>query len=200
MRSKSSAAANARSNSSSLAFLRCPTKRVNLVLGKLANSSQWILLRCFSPSSTPTVTWVLKPSYREYTGAQTTEENFESIRTWRLTTTNTRCLRGSCAPIFVTRNKSPRCTYLGSRWNSSTSDCWLSASATRSRIAASLASNSVLTRFPMYDKAARSRKAERLLSSRSISFRRELGSVTDVLTRIPPSYTHGKEKRVACTD
>ena len=31
----------------------------------------------------------------------------------------------------------PRCTYFGSPWNASTSDCWFSSPARRSRIAAS---------------------------------------------------------------
>ena len=196
MQSRSSAAA--RSGSSSFAVFKWPTKRVSTALGKLANSSQWILLECFKPSSTPTGTWVRRPSYREYTGAQTTEENPESIRTWRLTTTNTRCLRGSFpgfwpgfwVPLLVIRNKSPRSTYRGNPclvrpclvrpWNSSTSDCRLSSSATRSKIAASRASSSDLSRLLMYDAAARSRKADRLPSRRSISLSSELGSVTDV--------------------
>jgi hypothetical protein len=37
------------------------------------------------PSSTPTATWVLKPSCRVYTGAHTAVENLESSRSWRLT-------------------------------------------------------------------------------------------------------------------
>lgn len=185
MRSRSSAAARARSSSWALAGFKWPTKWVSIVFGRLANSSQWILLWCFKPSSMPTMTWVRRPSYREYTGAQTTEENLESIKTWRLTTTKTRCFCGSCVPLLVTRNKSPRCTYFGRPWNSSTSDCSLSSSAIRSRIAASRASRSDFTRFPTYAMAARSRKAERLLSRRSISCSRPMGSVTDVLTFIP---------------
>lgn len=93
--------------------------------------------------------------------------------------------RGSCCALFVTRKRSPRCTYLGNPWNSSTSDCLFSSSATRSRTDASRASSSDLTR---YERAARSRNAERLPSIRSISFNSELGSVTDVLTRILQFY------------
>ncbi len=145
MRSRSSAAASAGSSSWTFARFKWPTKWVSIDFGRLTNSSQWMLLGCFKPSSTPTVTWVRKPSHREYTGAQTTEENLELTSTCRLTTTNTRCFRGSLArsgvPLLVTKNKSPRCTYLdnafGSPWNSSASACSLSSSAILSRIAAS---------------------------------------------------------------
>ncbi len=190
--SKSRATAKERSNSSSLALPRWPTKCVSIGSGRLASSSQWMLLSCFSPSSTPTVTWVRKPSYREYTGAQTTEENFASVNTWRLTTTKTRSLRGSAGPERVTRDRSPQCTYCVIPWNSNTSDCSLSSSATRSRMTASLASRSVFARRARYDSAARSRKADRLSSIRSISSSNELGRVTDVLTRILAVYSAPK--------
>ncbi len=48
MRSKSSAAAKARSNSSVFADFKWPTKWVSIDFGRRANSSQWMLLGCFS--------------------------------------------------------------------------------------------------------------------------------------------------------
>ncbi len=190
--SRSRAAASARSRCSSLSRLRWPTKWVSIDFGRLTNSSQWMLLSCFNPSSIPAVTWVRKPSYREYTGAQMTLEYLESIRTWRLTTTNTRCLRGSADPGRATRNRSPRRTYSGSPWKANASDCWLSSSAMPSRMAASFASSSALARPARYERAARSRKADRFSLIRSISSSRELGRVTEVLTLIPPLYSPGR--------
>ena len=64
MSSKSRAAASARSRCASFSFVRRPTKWVSIDFDKLANSSQWILLACFKPSSTSIATWVRKPSYR----------------------------------------------------------------------------------------------------------------------------------------
>jgi len=55
----------------------------------------------------PARTWVLTPSCLEYTGAQITVQDRESIMTYRLTMTKTRCLRGSREPGFRTRYNSP---------------------------------------------------------------------------------------------
>src|SRR5262249_1160401 len=67
----------------------------------------------FSPSATPTATCVLSPSCCEYTGAQITDENRDSISACLLAITKTLCLRGSCLregadPGFFTRYISPR--------------------------------------------------------------------------------------------
>ncbi len=70
----SSATRRARFSDGSFSGESEPTKFVNLDFGKLTNSSQWMLLACFSPSSCPTATCVDSPSCTEYMGAQTTVE------------------------------------------------------------------------------------------------------------------------------
>lgn len=71
-------------------------KCVRAFLGRLMSSSQWMLLACFSPSPTPTGTWVDNPSDEEYTGAQIVVEKRESSKVCRLVTTKTRYRLGSC--------------------------------------------------------------------------------------------------------
>jgi len=88
--SSSSAMASASSISPILDGGRLPTKSLSMLLVKLTSSSQCTLLSCFSPCSVPTATCVDNPAWEEKIGAQTTVANRESIRTWRLTTRNTR--------------------------------------------------------------------------------------------------------------
>lgn len=200
MRSSSSAAASARSSSTNLFGGRWPTNRVSIGFGRLTSSSQWMLLGCFNPSSTPTMTCVWSSSYRVYTGAQTTEENRESIKICRLTTTNTRCFRKSVCPGRLTRNRSPRSTYSGSPWNARTSDSPFNSSAMRSRITASFASRLDFAAAAKYDHAARSRNAERFESNSSIFSSNSPGRLTDVLILIPPKYhyaPHGAGSQIA---
>jgi hypothetical protein len=189
MRSSSSAAASARSSSTNLLGGRWPTNRVSIGFGRLTSSSQWMLLGCFNPSPTTTMTCVWSSSYRVYTGAQTTEENRESIKICRLATTNTRCFRKSVGPGRLTRNRSPRSTYSGSPWNARTSDSPFNSSTMRSRITASFASRLDFAEAAKYHHAARSRNAERFESNSSIFSSNSPGRLTDVLILIPPSTT-----------
>src|SRR5205807_9401807 len=85
----------ARFSSRSLAGEREPTKFVSSAFRKLTRLSHMIQLECFQPSSRSTATCVDNPSPFVNTGAQMTVENFESINTWRLTTTKIRYCLGS---------------------------------------------------------------------------------------------------------
>jgi hypothetical protein len=71
-----------------------------------------IQLGCLRPSSGPTGTCVASPLPSVKTGAQITDENFESMTACRLTTTNVRARFGSPSG-FRTRYNSPRRTALG---------------------------------------------------------------------------------------
>ena len=72
-------------------------------ISKRGNRSQCTLLSCRSPSFSPTSTCVASPWRVEYTGAQMTVENRESISACRLTMTNTRKRFGSRAGGLATR-------------------------------------------------------------------------------------------------
>ena len=147
------------------------------------------VVSCFNPSSTPIPTCVLSPSCRLYTGAQIAVENRESSMTCRLTTAKTRCFLGSVCPGLRTKNRSPRRIYSGNPWYSRTSAASaFSRSACRSNMLASLKSQACFEECAKYASAARSRNAERFESTLSISSSNALGSVTDVLTFIPPRY------------
>src|SRR5437016_5920098 len=76
-----SAAINARSRSMSFEADKLPTKCVSCGFRRLTSSSQYTALSWRSPSSMPMGTCVERPSRAEYTGAHTTVENFESMRT-----------------------------------------------------------------------------------------------------------------------